>query len=78
MLNGVDIKMRLVRTKDMLILMGEGNVKIEDMALSVHKVKVDPSVQLYHIRGLGWMMAKYRMCLSQNKNLLHSQREHDD
>ena len=39
MLNGVDIKMRLVRSKDTFSLMGEGKVKIEDVALFVRKVK---------------------------------------
>ena len=37
MLNGVDIKMRLVRSKDAFSLMGDGKVKIEDVALFVRK-----------------------------------------
>ena len=44
-LNGADIKMRLVRRKDVFSLMGEGKVKIEDVALFVRKVKVDPLIQ---------------------------------
>ena len=62
MLNGVDIKMQLVRNKDALSLMEEGKVKIEDVALFDRKVKVDPSAQLDHIRGLERMSAKYPMC----------------
>ena len=62
MLNGVDIKMRLVHNKDTFSLMREGHVKIKDMALHVHKVKVHPSVQLNHIKGLERMTAKYPMC----------------
>lgn len=58
-LNGVDIKMRLVRSKDTFNLMGEGKVKIENVALFVRKVKVHPSIQLDHIRGLERMTAKY-------------------
>ena len=38
MLNGVDIKMRLVRSKDSFNLMGDGHVKIEDVSLFVRKV----------------------------------------
>ena len=67
MLNGVDIKMRLVRSKDAFSLMGEGKVKIEDVALFVRKVKVDPSVQLDHIRGLEKMSAKYPLCRVETK-----------
>ena len=67
MLNGVDIKMRLVRSKDSFSLMGEGHVKIEDVTLFVRKVKVDPSVQLDHIRGLDRMTAKYPLCRVETK-----------
>ena len=67
MLNGVDIKMRLVRSKDAFSLMGDGKVKIEDVALFVRKVKVDPSVQLDHIRGLERMTAKYPVCRAETK-----------
>ena len=66
-LNGVDIKMRLVKSKDAFSLMGEGKVKIEDVALFVRKVKVDPSVQLDHIRGLERMSAKYPLCRLETK-----------
>ena len=68
MLNGVDIKMRLVRSQDAISLMGEGKVKIEDVALFVRKVKVDPSVQLDHIRGLERMSAKYPLCRVETKS----------
>ena len=67
MLNGVDVKMRLVRSKDTFSLMGEGRVKIEDVALFVRKVKVDPSVQLDHIRGLERMPVKYPLCRVETK-----------
>ena len=67
MLNGVDIKMRLVRSKDSFNLIGDGHVKIEDVSLFVRKVKVDPSVQLDHIKGLERMTAKYPVCRVETK-----------
>ena len=45
LLNGVDIKMRLVRSKDTFSVMGAGKVHIKDAVLVVRKVKVHPSVQ---------------------------------
>ena len=47
--------------------MREAKVKIEDVALFVRKVKVDPSVQLDHIRGLERMSAKYPVCHMETK-----------
>ena len=47
--------------------MGEGKVKIEDVALFVNKVKADPSVQLDHIHGLERMSAKYPLCRVETK-----------
>ena len=62
MLNGVDIKMRLNRSKDTFSLMGDGRVKIQDVCLFVRKVKVSPSIQLNHITRLEQTTAKYPMC----------------
>ena len=59
MLNGVDMKMRFVRSKDSFNLMGGGKVVIKDMSLFVRKVKVHPSVQLGHIKALDRTTAKY-------------------
>jgi hypothetical protein len=67
MLNGVDIKMRLVRSKDAFNLMGDGRVEIKEAALFVRKVKVHPSVQLNHIQGLERMTAKYPICRVETK-----------
>ena len=58
-LNGVDMKMRFVRSKDAFNLMGNGRVVIEDMSLFVRKVRVHPSVQLGHIKALDKTTAKY-------------------
>ena len=67
MLIGVDIKMSLVRSKDMFSLMGDGRVEIKDVTLHVRKVKVHPSVQLNHIEGLERMTAKYPVCCVETK-----------
>ena len=64
LLNSVDIKIRLVRSKNGFAIMsptgGAGfRVKIEDAALFVRKVKISPTVQLAHIKGLEKSTAKY-------------------
>ena len=58
-LNGVDVKMRFVRSKDEFSLMGDAKVEIVDMTLYVRKVKLNPSVQLEHIKRLEKDTAKY-------------------
>ena len=58
-LNGVDMKMRLVRSKDAFSLMGAGKVVITDAALLVRKLKLNPAVQLPHIKALDRGTAKY-------------------
>ena len=57
--NGVDIKLRLVRSSDSFCLMGDGNLVIKDAALYVRKVKLSPSVQLGHIKALEHGTAKF-------------------
>ena len=59
MLNGVDIKMHLVLSKDSFNPIGDGHVKIGDVSLFVRKFKVDPSVQFDHIKDLERMTAMY-------------------
>ena len=59
LLNGVNLKMRLVRSKDSFCLMGDGKVEITDASLFVRKVKVHPSIQLGHINALDRTSAKY-------------------
>ena len=58
-LNGVDIKMRFVRSKNAFCLMGEGKVKIKDIGLFVRKAKLNPTVQVGHMRALERTTAKY-------------------
>ena len=58
-LNGVDIKMRLIRSKNAFCVMGDGKVVIKDVSLYVRKIKVNPTVQLAHIKALDRASAKY-------------------
>jgi len=60
MLNEVDVKIKLVRSKDSLCLMGAGNkVKIMHASLFVRKVKLAPSVLLAQAKTLERGSAKY-------------------
>ena len=59
MLNGLDMRMRLVRSKDTFSVMGNGKVKIKDVCLYVRKVKLHPTVQLGHLKALERATAKY-------------------
>ncbi|XP_067295937.1 uncharacterized protein F54H12.2-like [Pseudorasbora parva] len=70
MLNGVDIKIRMIRGKDEFCLMRTGDVayklKIMTASLFVKKVSVSPSVRLGHAQALLSTTAKYpidRVCL---------------
>ena len=58
-LNGVDIKLKFVRSKNSFSLIGDAKVVIKDMTLFVRKVKVHPSIQLGHINALAKTNAKY-------------------
>lgn len=58
-LNGVDIKLKMIRNKDSFALMGVGKIVITDASLFVRKVKPSPAVQLGHIRALERTNAKY-------------------
>ena len=65
LLNGVDVKLRLVRSKDAFPLMADGadsgfKVKLLETSLHVRKAKLNPSVQLGHIKALPEGTAKYR------------------
>ena len=70
MLNGVDIKVRMVRGKDEFCLMGVGDVRyrlhILSASLFVKKVSVSPAVKLGHAQALLSTNAKYpieRVCM---------------
>ena len=62
MLNGVDMKIRLVRSKDAFALMAADasfKIRITEASLFVRKVKLSPSIQLAHIKALEKGTAKY-------------------
>ena len=61
MLNEVNAKIKLVRSKDAFCLMGAGNFKVKIMhaSLFVRKVKLMPSVFLAHAKALERGTAKY-------------------
>ena len=62
MLNGVDMKIRLVRSKNAFALMADDKgfkVRIKDASMFVRKVKLSPSTQLAHIKALERGTAKY-------------------
>ncbi|PIK55304.1 hypothetical protein BSL78_07776 [Apostichopus japonicus] len=64
LLNGVNMKLKLIRSKDQFCLMSADNGKqykvvIKDASLFVRKVKLNPSVALGHARALEKATAKY-------------------
>ena len=63
LLNGVDMKIRLVRSKDAFALMAEADskfmIRITEASLFVRKVKLSPAVQMAHIKALEKGTAKY-------------------
>ncbi|KAJ8025636.1 hypothetical protein HOLleu_33248 [Holothuria leucospilota] len=64
LLNGVDMKLKLIRSKDTFCLMSgdadvEYKVVVKEAALFVRKVKLNPGVTLAHARALEKATAKY-------------------
>jgi hypothetical protein len=63
LLNNVDVKIRLVRSKNEFAIMCPDalgcKLKIEEAALFVRKVKISSAVQLAHIKALDKSTAKY-------------------
>ena len=64
LLNGVSVKIRLVRSKDAFSLMAGGqtpdyNVQIVDAVLFASKAVLSPTVQMAHIKALEKGTAKY-------------------
>ena len=66
LLNGVDVKIRLVRSKDAFSLMAGGanpdyKVRIVEAILFARKAVVSPTVQMAHIKALAKGTAKYSL-----------------
>ena len=61
MLNGVDLGIKLIKSKNEFNLMGDtpGSVEIVEANLFVRKVKINPSILLAHARALTVTSAKY-------------------
>ena len=64
LLNGVDVKIRLVRSKDAFSLMADGQnpdykVRIVEATLFARKAVLSPTVQMAHIKALAKGAAKY-------------------
>ena len=64
LLNGVDVKIRLVRSKDAFSLMADGQnpdykVRIVEATLFARKAVLSPTVQMAHIKALAKGTAKY-------------------
>ena len=66
LLNDVEIRMRLIRSKDAFCLHGNANqatnkVSLKEVSLFVRKIKPNPSVQLAHMKALQRGTAKYSL-----------------
>ena len=64
LINGVDVKVRLVQSKDAFALMAGGDdpvykMRIVEAALFTRKAKLNPAVQMGHIKALEKGTAKY-------------------
>lgn len=61
MVNGVELGVKLIRSKDVFHLQGEHNAHVEiiEANLFVRKAKINPSILLAHARALSVTPAKY-------------------
>ena len=64
LLNGVKVRLRLIRSKDLFCLHGnadqaQNKVSLKEVTLFVRKVKPNPALQLAHVRALQHGTAKY-------------------
>ena len=64
LLNGIDVKIRLVRSKDAFSLMADGQnpdykVRIVEATLFARKAVLSPTLQMAHIKALAKGTAKY-------------------
>jgi len=60
-INGVDVKLRLIRDKNTFCLVGDGQykVKLKDIAVFCRKVRRSDAVRLAHIKALQKSTAEY-------------------
>ena len=65
LVSGVDIKLKLTRSKPEFVLMGDSadyQIKLEQVHLYVRKVSLNPAVLLAHAKALDTTPAKYPAC----------------
>ena len=79
LLNGVNVKIRLVRSKDAFSLMADGqnpdyNVQIVDAVLFARKAVLSPTVQMAHIKALEKRDRQVSDTTRGLRGLLHSTR----
>ncbi|XP_057335106.1 uncharacterized protein LOC130673908 [Microplitis mediator] len=77
LLNGVEMRIRLIRSKNAFCLMDESAnnyiVKISEAMLVVRRVKISPSILIAHARTLGQTTAKYPLTKVEVKSFVLSQ-----
>lgn len=82
LLNGVNVKIRLVRSKDAFAPMAAADstfkTKITDASLFVRKAKLSPAVQMAHIKAMEKGKAKYPHQTRRNQDFFGTQRQSDD
>ena len=66
LLNGVEVRLRLIRSKDLFCLHGNANqaqnkVSLKEVTLFVRKVKPNLAVQLAHVKAVQHATAKYSL-----------------
>lgn len=62
LLNHVDLKIKLRRSRDVFAMLGDADnykIKIKDLALFVRKVQLSPSIRMGHVKALEKTSCKY-------------------
>lgn len=71
LINGVEVRMKLVKSRNSFVLMGAENTKgkivINDASLLIRRVKINPTVLLAHSKVLEMTTAKYPVTRSEIK-----------
>ena len=79
LLNGVEVRVRLVRSRDEFCLMDPANaytIHIEEANLLVRRVKISPSIMLAHAKALNKTTAKYPLTRVEVKSFTMSSGTH--
>ena len=79
LLNGVEVRVRLIRSRDSFCLMDPANafsVHIEEANLLVRRIKVSPTIMLAHAKALNKTTAKYPLTRVEVKAMTMSTGSH--